>query len=66
MTTAFRSLALPRINDAGVVAYAGTLADGTMEIRTSDDSIMLATDPSATIFADSRSTTPATWPSAGR
>lgn len=47
----FSSLALPRINDAGVVAYAGTLADGTMEIRTSDASIMLASDPSAAIFA---------------
>ena len=30
----FRSLALPVINDAGVVAYAATLADGTMEITT--------------------------------
>ena len=48
----FSSLALPRINDAGVVAYAGTLADGTMEIRTSDASIMLANDPSAAIFPD--------------
>lgn len=45
----FQSLALPVINDAGVVAYAGTLADGTMEIRTSDDSIVLATDGSAAI-----------------
>ena len=48
----FRSLALPVINDAGVVAYAGTLADGTMEIHTSDDSIVLATDESATIVPE--------------
>ena len=40
------------INDAGVVAYMGTLADGTMEIHTSDDSIVLTTDASATIVPE--------------
>lgn len=46
----FRDLGLPRINDAGVVAYTGTRVDDTMEIRTSDDSIALASDPSATLL----------------
>ena len=48
----FGSLALPQINDAGVVAYAGTRVDGTMAIRTSDESILLANDRSASIFPD--------------
>jgi hypothetical protein len=46
----FRDLGLPRINDAGVVAYAGSRADGAVEIWTSDESIVMGTDGSATIF----------------